>query len=74
MVLDAKEVFARQETTPREICQQLKKKDVVQAKTAPKFTAHKFRWLPGVGTEIPAYGHSSHQDLVHRRRRGPQNC
>ena len=43
MAMDAKEFFAPQETTAREIRQQLDKKHAVRAKTAPKSTAQKFR-------------------------------
>ena len=43
MVMDAKEFFARQETTAREIRQQLEKEHAVRGKTAPKSAAHKFR-------------------------------
>ena len=42
MAIDAKECLARQETTAREICQQLKKEHAVRAKTAAKSEAHKF--------------------------------
>ena len=41
--MDAKEFFERQETTAREICQQLEKKHAVRAKTAPRPAANKFR-------------------------------
>ena len=43
MAMDAKEFFEQQETTAREICQQLEKKHAVRAKTAPKSAPHKFR-------------------------------
>ena len=43
MAMDAKEFFARQETTAREIRQQLKREHAVRAKTALKSAAHKFR-------------------------------
>ena len=43
MAMDAKEFLAQQETTAREICQQLEKEHDVQAKTAPSSTAHKFK-------------------------------
>ena len=42
MVMDAKEFFERQESTAREIPQQLEKEHTVRAKTALKST-HKFR-------------------------------
>ena len=41
--MDAKEFFARQKTTAREIRQRLEKEHAVRAKTAPKSTAQKFR-------------------------------
>ena len=41
--MDAKDFFERQETMAWEICQQLEKEHAVQAKTAPKSAAHKFR-------------------------------
>ena len=43
MAMDAKEFFAQQETTAREIRQQLEKDHTVRPKNAPKSTAHKFR-------------------------------
>ena len=43
MAMDAKEFFARQETTAREIRQQLEKEHSERAKTAPKTAAHNFR-------------------------------
>ena len=43
MAMEAKEFLARQETTTREIRQQLEKEHAVQAKTAPKSAAQKFR-------------------------------
>ena len=43
MATEAKEFLAWQETTAREIRQQLKKKHAVQAKTAPKSAAQKLR-------------------------------
>ena len=43
MAKDAKEFFARQVTTAREIRQQLEKEHAVRAKIAQKSAAHKFR-------------------------------
>ena len=43
MAMDAKEFFERQETTARDIRQQLEKEHAVRAKTAPKSAAHTFR-------------------------------
>ena len=43
MAMEAKEFFARQETTARVIRQQLEKEHAERVKTAPKSTAHKFR-------------------------------
>ena len=52
LAMNAEEFFWRQETTAREMCQQLKKQHAVRAKTAPKSTAHRLRvgdpvWLLG---------------------------
>ena len=41
--MDAKEFFARQEATARDICQQLEKEHAVRQKSAPSSTAQKFR-------------------------------
>ena len=43
MAMDAKEFFARQESTAREIRLQLKREHAVRAETALKSTAHRFR-------------------------------
>ena len=43
MAMEAKEFFAGQETTAREIRQQLEEEHAERAKTAPKPSAHKFR-------------------------------
>ena len=43
MAMDAKEFFARQETTARDIRRQVEKLHAVGAKTAAKSAAHKFR-------------------------------
>ena len=43
MEMEAKEFFERQETTAREIRQQLEKEHTKRVKTALKSTAHKFR-------------------------------
>ena len=43
MAMDAKEFFARQETTAQEIRQQLEEEHAVRAKTAPRSAAQKFR-------------------------------
>ena len=43
MAMNTREFFARQETTAREIFQQLEKKYAVRPKTAPKLEAHEFR-------------------------------
>ena len=43
IAMDAKEFFARHETTGREICQQRKKKHAVRAQTPAKSTVRKFR-------------------------------
>ena len=43
MAMDAKDFFARQESTALDICQQLEKEPAVRAKTAPRLTAQKFR-------------------------------
>ena len=40
--MDAKEFFKRQETTAREIREQLEKEHAVRAKTAPKSPAQSF--------------------------------
>ena len=52
--MDYKEFFERQETTVREIRQQLEKEHAVRAKTAPKSALHKFRvvdpvWVLSLG-------------------------
>ena len=43
VAMDAKEFFARQESTARKIPQQIEKEHAVRAKTAPKSALHKFR-------------------------------
>ena len=43
MAMDAKEFFARQEQTARDICQQLEKEHAERQKSAPSSTAQKFR-------------------------------
>ena len=43
MAMDAKEFFARQEATARDICQQLEKEHAERQKSAPSSTAQKFR-------------------------------
>ena len=43
MAIDAKEFFERQETTAREIRQQLEKEHAVRAKSTPKSAPHSFR-------------------------------
>ena len=74
MAMDAKEFFARQEQTARDIRQQLEKEHAERQKSAPSSTAQKFRGgRPGVGDQTPPHGHPPHQNLVHTRRGGLQD-
>ena len=65
MAMDAKELFARQETTAREIPQQLEKEHAVRPKTAPQLAAHKFR----VGA--PVWLLRPRPMGIHRTKTGP---
>ena len=80
MAMDAKEFFARQEQTARDIRQQLEKEHTERQKSAPTpelepelDSAEVQGGRPGVGDQTPPYGHPPHQNLVHTRRGGPQD-
>ena len=71
MAMDAKEFFARQEATPRDIRQQLEKE---HAERRPELDSAEVQGgRPGVGDQTPPYGHPPHQNLVHTRRGGLQD-
>ena len=68
MAMDAKEFFARQETTARESRRQLEKEHAMRAKIALKSSTGVQREGPGVDIETPAHAHPTQQD----RRAGVQ--
>ena len=66
MPMDAKEFFARQETTAREIRRQLEKEHAMRGEIAPKSAGQKFRVGDPVWVLKP-------WPMVHIRRGGPQD-